>query len=389
MKPRSGVFRRQGETETGREGLRDFMEDEQNAKGRFLLLDVGAGTLDVLWYDAGSGDVYKAVCRSPVLTVAESAQGLKGDLVVTGREMGGGAISRVLKERARHAEVVMSVSAAATVHHDPERIRSFGIRVVDDEEAVSLGQSGQYAHLVTGDVDPGRLERILTGLGVPFSFDVIGICAQDHGVPPPGVSHLDFRHARFQSMLDRDPSVESLLYRDDEIPEAFNRLRSIAADAGTLPVKEVYVMDSGMAAVLGASLDPAVRSCRRILVLDVATSHTVAAALEDGSMAGFFEYHTVDVTVSRLEELLEALAEGSLSHEAVLAEGGHGAYVRKAFGWQAVERVVATGPKRALLSGISFPVSWGAPWGDNMMTGAVGMLEAIRRRRGMEALLPE
>jgi uncharacterized protein (DUF1786 family) len=358
------------------------MEDERNATGRFLLLDVGAGTLDVLWYDAGSGDVYKAVCRSPVLTVAETAQGLKGDLVVTGREMGGGAISRVLKERACHAEVVMSSSASATVHHDPERVRSYGIRVVSDEEAASLCQSGRYAHLVTGDVDPERLKKLFRGLGVPFSFDVVGICAQDHGVPPHGISHLDFRHNLFQSTLDRDASLESLLYRDDQIPKVFNRLRSIAADARTLPVKEVYVMDSGMAAVLGASLDSAVRSCKRILVMDVATSHTVAAALEDGNMAGFFEYHTVDVTVSRLEELLAALAEGSLSHEAVLAEGGHGAYIRKAFGWQAVERIVATGPKRALLTGISFTVSAGAPWGDNMMTGAVGLLEAIRRRKG-------
>lgn len=364
------------------------MGDERNAATRFLLLDVGAGTLDVLWYDAGSGDVYKAVCRSPVLTVAENAEALKGDLLVTGREMGGGAISRVLRAKARDVDVVMSASAAATVHHDPERVRSFGIRVVGDEEAASLRRSGRYAHLVTGDVDPERLKRVLTGLGVPFSFDVVGICAQDHGVPSPGVSHLDFRHKRFQSALDGDASLESLLYPDDQIPQEFNRLRSIAKDARTLPVEEVFVMDSGMAAVLGASLDPAVRLCRRILVLDVATSHTVAAALEDGTMAGFFEYHTVDVTVDRFETLLEALAEGSLSHEAILAEGGHGAYIRKPFGWQAVECVVATGPKRALLSGMSFPVSPGAPWGDNMMTGAVGVLEAIRRRKGMETLLP-
>lgn len=365
------------------------MEAEQNAKSRFLLLDVGAGTLDVLWYDADSGTLSKAVCRSPVLTVAETAQALKGDLLVRGREMGGGAISRVLKERASQAEVVMSISAAATVHHDPERVRSLGIRVVSDEAAASLSQGGKYAHLVTRDVDPDRLKILLKGLGVPFSFDVVGICAQDHGVPPSGVSHLDFRHNQFQSRLDSDASLESLLFRDDEIPQAFNRLRSIAADAQSLRAKEVYVMDSGMAAVLGASLDPAVRSCRRVLTLDVATSHTVAAALEDGRMAGFFEYHTVDVTVSRLEELLAALAEGSLSHEAVLAEGGHGAYIRKAFGWQAVESIVVTGPKRSLLADISFPIRLGAPWGDNMMTGAVGVLEAIRRRKGMDAFSPE
>jgi hypothetical protein len=28
----------------------------------------------------------------------------------------------------------------------------------------------------------------------------------------------------------------------------------------------------------------------------------------------------------------------------------------------------------------------GAPWGDNMMTGTVGLLEALRRRKGLSAM---
>ena len=41
--------------------------------GRFLLLDIGAGTLDVLWYDTESVHHYKAVVVSPVRTMAEQA----------------------------------------------------------------------------------------------------------------------------------------------------------------------------------------------------------------------------------------------------------------------------------------------------------------------------
>jgi uncharacterized protein (DUF1786 family) len=352
------------------------------AVSRFLLLDIGAGTLDLLWYDADSGRQFKAVCRSPVLTKADEARRLEGDILVTGCEMGGGGVSGVLKEKARKNRVVMSASSAATVHHDAERVRSFGIRIVSDDEAEGLERSGRYARLVTGDLDLERIRRLIEGLDVPFAFDLVCACAQDHGVPPAGISHLDFRHERFRSLLKPSPFPESLLYAADRVPPEFNRLRSVARTAAGLPAGEVYVMDSGMAAVLGASLDPEALSCRRLLVLDVATSHTVGAALEEGELCGFFEYHTADVTPERLDGLLEELAAGVLSHRAILAEGGHGAYVRRSFGMAAVERIVATGPKRRLLEGSRLEIHPGAPWGDNMMTGTVGMLEAVHRRKG-------
>ncbi len=353
---------------------------------RFLLLDVGAGTLDLLWYDARSGLHLKAVGRSPALMAADRARELEGDLLVTGWEMGGGSVSGVLKERARNGRVVMSASAAATVHHDPERVRSSGIRIVDDEEAETLARSGRYARLVTRDVDADRIRALVEGLGVPFAFDVVAVCAQDHGVPPAGTSHLDFRHNRFRAALDRDPQPQGLIYRHDQVPPEYNRLRSIAEQARLLPAEEVFVMDSGMAAVVGASLDPEALVCRRLLVLDVATSHTVGAALDGGEMCGFFEVHTTDATPGRLEALLEGLAEGALSHERVLSEGGHGAYVRRSLGLRAVERIVATGPKRGLLRGMRFDIRFGAPWGDNMMTGNVGLLSAIHRKAGLGPL---
>ena len=115
-------------------------------------------------------------------------------------------------------------------------------------------------------------------------------------------------------------------------------------------------------------------------------SHTVAAALEGGKMAGFFEYHTTDITLERLETLLEALAEGRLSHEEILKEGGHGAYIRKTLGFQRREGIVATGPKRRLVEKSRLPIFFGSPLGDNMMTGAVGVLEAIRRRKELKTI---
>jgi hypothetical protein len=51
---------------------------------RFLILDVGAGTLDVLFYDTDTNLHYKAVARSPVRAVAEMAAALSGDLLLGG-----------------------------------------------------------------------------------------------------------------------------------------------------------------------------------------------------------------------------------------------------------------------------------------------------------------
>ena len=350
---------------------------------KFLLLDIGAGTLDILYYDDESGLQYKAVARSPVLTVAEKARRLQGNLLVRGTEMGGGPVSEILIARAKECQVLMTPSAALTLHHELERVKSSGIRLVDETEASALWETGRYSNLTLGDLEIPRLQSLVEAFGVSFSVDIVGICAQDHGMPPQGVSHLDFRHSLFKSKLDTNPFPHSLLYSKEEIPAPLNRLRGIAESAAEIPAREIYVMDSGMAAILGGSLDPQALSKEKIIVLDLATSHTLGAALERGEIAGFFEYHTRDVTLQRLESLVIELAEGELIHEKILQQGGHGAYVRKAFGFEHNEIIVATGPKRWLLSKSRLPVQPGAPLGDHMMTGTAGLLEAIRRRKGL------
>jgi uncharacterized protein (DUF1786 family) len=146
-------------------------------------------------------------------------------------------------------------------------------------------------------------------------------------------------------------------------------------------------MDSGMAAVVGAALDTHAPKDRPFVVLDVATSHTVCAAVAVGELAGLVEYHTVDITRERIEGLLEGLVAGRLDHRQVLEEGGHGAYIRKAVGPEALKTIIATGPKRRLVHGSRLAMTFGAPLGDNMMTGCVGLLESLRRRKGLESIL--
>jgi uncharacterized protein (DUF1786 family) len=354
---------------------------------RFLMVDVGAGTMDVLCYDTQTDLHYKAVVKSPVRYVAETAAASPGNLLVTGCEMGGGPITKVLQDRAKTAEVVISASAAATLHHNVEIVRSWNLNVIADQEADGLRRSKKYTDLILADIDANRLRQIVEGFGVPFSFDAVVVCAQDHGVPPRGESHLDFRHNMFKARLEAKPYPHTLLFRDDEVPAAMNRLRSLAGAARTLPANDVYVMDSGMAAILGASQDILAKDRKNIFILDVATSHTVGAAMRGDELAGFFEYHTVDITLERLESLLRDLGLGNLKHGQILEEGGHGAFVRQAVGFGNEDLIIATGPRRRLVESSCLPIVYGAPFGDNMMTGTVGLLEALRRRKGLEPIV--
>lgn len=353
---------------------------------RFLMVDIGAGTMDVLCCDTQADLHYKAVVKSPVRYLAEKAAAIPGDLLVVGCEMGGGPITEVLVQRAKTDDVAMSASAAASLHHDLNKVRAWGLHIVDDATAENLRREEKYAVLELADLDVPRLQRLVEGFGVPFSFDAAAICAQDHGVPPAGVSHLDFRHAMFTATLEKGPYPHALLYKRGEVPAAMNRLNSIAMSAGSIPAEEVYVMDSGMAAILGGSMDILAKNRERTVILDIATSHTVAAAMLGDEIAGFFEYHTQDITLARLEDLLRDLCDGRLEHRQILREGGHGAYLRKAVGFDAVDTIIATGPKRRLVEGSTLAIAYGAPFGDNMMTGTVGLLEAVRRRKGLEPI---
>lgn len=353
---------------------------------KFLLIDIGAGTMDILCFDRTSDLHYKAITKSPVVALAEKVDRISGNLFITGCEMGGGNFSNALKQRARKAKVVVTRSASATIHHDPDRVLSLGIEIVADEDAGHYLNHNDYTSVTSGDLDISRLEKIVNGLGLSFEFDVIGVCAQDHGIPPKRLSHLDYRHEMFQAALDKNPRPEALLYRWNEVPATFNRLTAIARTARLLPAKDVYVMDSGMAAVLGASLDPRAHDRQNRVVIDVATSHTICAALQGNQLAGFFEYHTRDITRERLEELIPELTDGKIDHTRILKEGGHGAYLRNAFGFRNIHIIVVTGPKRRHFQHSKLPLFFGAPLGDNMMTGTAGLLEAICRRTKLEPI---
>ena len=222
----------------------------------YLLIDIGAGTMDILYWDDASALHFKAVVRSPVPHLAGRIKQCPGDVLITGQEMGGGNITGVLKERAL-------TPSCCHYRRRPlppctmtrTELRRGGFRWSRKKRRKRCCRKASSAILLRPISTGTGWKTVVKGLGVPFEFDVVGICAQDHGVPPKGVSHLDFRHRLFTAVLDEDPHAAALLYEKDEVPQSMNRLRSVARSAEKLPAKEVFVMDSGMAAIQGASLD--------------------------------------------------------------------------------------------------------------------------------------
>jgi uncharacterized protein (DUF1786 family) len=150
----------------------------------------------------------------------------------------------------------------------------------------------------------------------------------------------------------------------------------LQAAASTAPASwPLVVMDTAPAAVLGALEDPLVRSHPKAIVANVGNFHTLAFHLHNGEIAGLFEHHTGLLSQARLEELLDQLAKGTLSHEELFAEHGHGALVLD-LSPSASEFLAVTGPRRRMLAGSTLRPYLAVPYGDMMMTGCWGLVRA-------------
>ena len=163
------------------------------------------------------------------------------------------------------------------------------------------------------------------------------------------------------------------------------RLQSVADSAGELPCPLV-VMDTAPAAVLGADFDPLVATRKQKMICNVGNFHTLAFRLGEKGIEGVFEHHTGEIDLPKLELLLHKLADGSLQHQDVFNDMGHGAlmYSHEAFEFGKDDfDIVVTGPRRGLFnhqSSLQVQKSlrpyFATPFGDMMIAGCFGLLAA-------------
>src|SRR5690606_41357244 len=77
----------------------------------------------------------------------------------------------------------------------------------------------------------------------------------------------------------------------------------------------------------------------------------------------------------KLDRLIAALADATLTHEDVFGDMGHGAlvYEREPV---PLDFVAVTGPRRSLMHRSSLPTYLAVPYGDMMIAGCFGMIRA-------------
>lgn len=336
---------------------------------RILAIDIGAGTMDVLLYDATQP------MENAVQLVLPSATSIVGRRIAAAREAGrdvflrGNLMGGYHSTNAvwRHLEAGLNVfatpTAAATVHDDRELLERKGVKIVESapEGAIPIDMR---------DVDLDTLAGALRPYDVTLP-DRVAIAAQDHGHSPKHSNRL-FRFEHWRRFLTPGSTLADHVWRKP--PDYMTRLLAIQRDA-----PGAYVADTGPVAVLGALEDERVaqEAQRGACIVNVGNQHTLALLIRGEELFGVVEHHTESVTTEKLERLVSRLMAGTVTHDEVFDDDGHGALVLD--GYRSLEPfdfVAVTGPNRALAA----PLGWymASPHGAMMLSGCFGLVRALR-----------
>lgn len=341
-----------------------------------LAVDVGAGTQDILLCqeDVPLENSAKMVMPSQTVIVGkriDRARSEGRDVFLTGSTMGGGPSTRAVR---RHLDaglrVVATPDAALTLNDNLDKVRAMGVEVGETA-------SGGALRIETGDLDLSALAGVLE-LFCLERPGAVAVAVQDHGYAPERSNRI----VRFEYMAE--------VLRSGGRPESFahispppylNRMCAVKRYLEGQGMRSL-LMDTGPAALLGASLDP--RYAEPALVLNLGNGHTIGAVMVEGRITALFEHHTSALTPEKLCSLAQRLCDGVLTNAEVFEDGGHGAHVEEALGKDGVRSVVVTGPNRepvlrsGLLRGLGEVVP-AAPGGDMMITGCLGLVEAWKK----------
>ncbi len=372
---------------------------------KILSVDIGTGTQDIFLYDSNLDieNGFKLVLPSPTMMVHRRLKQMilasrPTPILLTGHQMGGGPSAWAIEEVARAGiPVYMTPNAATTINDELDKVEKLGIKIVSEEESKKLALSSveglEVKSIELKDFDFELISKTFADYGVSLGdLAAVAVGVFDHGNAPAGVSDRQFRFDYLDERIKAKNSLSAFAYLSNDIPKMMTRLQSVADSAGGLPCPLV-VMDTAPAAILGANFDPAVAKRERKIIVNVGNFHTLAFRLGGGGIEGVFEHHTGEIDLPKLENYIRALADGSLKHQDIFDDMGHGALV---YGKNPFEfgkddfDVVVTGPRRLMfqtadrgpqteshrpLSTVLRPY-FAAPFGDMMIAGCFGLLAA-------------
>lgn len=334
---------------------------------RTLLLDIGSGTQDVLYFmpERKLLNCPKFVLPSPARMVGERIEALAGKpLWLHGSNMGGGFARTLRKHLAEGGTAASTSGAAYSLGDDLDRVQSMGVTLSD------TCPEGHVPVLLT-DFDAAWWDRLLQAAELPLP-EMVAACAQDHGF------HKDEsnRRGRFRLwerfLLEAGGDPKALIYQTP--PPELTRLADLQASIGGGPVA-----DTGAAAVLGALFVPEIAALSRkrgITVVNLGNSHTVAFLIYAGRILGVYEHHTGLYSTEKLQSQLNLFRAGRLAFELVFDDRGHGCLTLDLPAEAGdFSPTFVLGPRREMLeqADVTFP----APGGDMMLAGSFGLLGGL------------
>ena len=344
---------------------------------RILAIDIGAGTMDVLLHDPSQPmeNAVQLVLPSATSLVGrriERARRASQAVFLHGNLMGGYHTTNAVW---RHLEAGLAVyateRAARTVHDDIDLLQRRGVQVVDEapDGAVAIEMR---------DLDLARLAKVLGQYEVTIP-PTLAVAAQDHGFSPKASNRL-FRFEHWRRFLVPGSRLADHIWTRP--PEYMTRLLAIQADA-----PGAIVADTGPVAVLGALEDErvAAEAERGACIVNIGNQHTLALLVRGEELFGVMEHHTEAMTTEKLERLVTRLIAGTVTHDEVFADDGHGALVLD--GYRAAGPftfIAVTGPNRAMAK----PLGWyfAAPHGAMMLSGCFGLVRGVREMKKEPAL---
>jgi len=344
-----------------------------NLEAGVLAVDVGSGTQDILAWRPGISiqNCPKLIMPSATTILAtriEQATARGHAIFFSGATMGGGPCSRAVRKHLKAGLQAFALpDAARTFNDDLEKVRGMGVQVVDERPPAT-----PLEELAMGDMEISNIRKALDLFLVPMP-GLVAVSVQDHGFSPHE-SNRAFRFRQWSDLLRGGGPLEDLLYETP--PEHLTRMRAVARS-----VPGARLMDTGASAILGALLDPWVseRLNDGITVINAGNEHTVAALVKGERIWGVYEHHTSLLDEPKLRDHLMRFRRGDLTNREVFEEMGHGCLVLpegpaiSTFGCMSI-----TGPNRTKFMGLGAHLA--APYGDMMLTGCFGLIEALKRR---------
>lgn len=338
-----------------------------------LCLDVGGGTQDILFYDPAQPieNALKMVLPSPTVAVGRTITGAtEADkaIFLTGSLMGGGAMSRAVKQHlAAGLSVYAEPKAAASLHDNPDRVLALGV-------VITAKPPANAEHIQTGDIMLAELRAACDAFGIDLP-DRLAVALCDHGFSPDE-SNRRFRFRMWENFLATGGDMAGLISADP--PQSHSRLRAaMEAWPGCL------VMDTAAAAAWGALQDPTVahRAAQGLCVVNMGNEHTVAFLIKDRRVWSIYEHHTGLLDAPKLAAHMERFIRGKITNDEIFDENGHGCTRIDGAPTAVSGPIVITGPRRAIAADLGWQTA--CPSGDVMLSGCFGLLAAALDHQGL------